>query len=203
MDSPKYSLILLDHGRCRALIRWDCLWFASAIQLDANWIFTISFIAFSAAWKTVHLCGCRQDGSLGSFLSGEDWSVSFRTSPLRIYLAGKHNKYSMRPMNSFNPSSYFRTLVSIFRSILSDSWKTLISEIKCATFVVFILKSETEWGLARCGRINKQWEVGLIALEQLTSLMTLNAVPQQQRPESPTITQQTKGINIVRLTSDV
>ena len=35
-------------------------------------------------------------------------------------------------------------------------------------------------------RINKQWEV--IALEQLTSHMTLNAGPQQQRSESPTIT---------------
>ena len=34
--------------------------------------------------------------------------------------------------------------------------------------------------------INKQWEV--IALEQLTSHMTLNAGPQQQRPESSTIT---------------
>ena len=34
-------------------------------------------------------------------------------------------------------------------------------------------------------RINKQWEV--IALEQLTSHMTLNAGPQQQRFESPTI----------------
>ena len=34
--------------------------------------------------------------------------------------------------------------------------------------------------------INKQWEV--IALEQLTSHMTLNAGPQQQRPESPMIT---------------
>ena len=34
--------------------------------------------------------------------------------------------------------------------------------------------------------INKQWEV--IALEQLTSHLTLNAGPQQQRPESPAIT---------------
>ena len=33
---------------------------------------------------------------------------------------------------------------------------------------------------------NKQWEI--IALEHLTSHMTLNAGPQQQRPESPTIT---------------
>ena len=36
-----------------------------------------------------------------------------------------------------------------------------------------------------CLNVNKQWEV--IALEQLTSHMTLNAGP-QQRPESPTIT---------------
>ena len=34
--------------------------------------------------------------------------------------------------------------------------------------------------------INKQWEV--IALKQLTSHMTMNTSPQQQRPESPTIT---------------
>ena len=40
--------------------------------------------------------------------------------------------------------------------------------------------------LLRPFAINKQWEV--TALEQLTSHVTLNAGPQQQRLESPTIT---------------
>ena len=49
---------------------------------------------------------------------------------------------------------------------------------------VFFCPSEST--LVQTCLLNKQWEV--IALEQLTSHMTLNAGPQQQRLESPTIT---------------
>ena len=55
----------------------------------------------------------------------------------------------------------------------------------------FSMEGERENGVGFCsvyaspslafGKINKQWEV--IALEQWTSHMTLNAGPQQQRPE--------------------